>query len=69
MMDLINRGYTKGENPNEWYRGNWIIRYIKEEIEFYENTEKNGLAKYYHGKLNEVDIELILDEIDELEMN
>lgn len=68
MMNLVNRGYIKGENPNEWFRGNWTIRYLGNEIEIFENVDKVKSAKYYKTKINEIDLETILDEIDELEL-
>lgn len=68
MMNLINRGYTKGENPNEWFRGNWTIRYLGDEVEIFENSDIVQSAKYYKAKINEIDLELVLDAIAESEM-
>lgn len=68
MMNLINRGYTKGENPNEWFRGNWTIRYLGDEVEIFENADIVQSAKYYKAKINEIDLELVLDAIAESEM-
>lgn len=65
MMYLINRGFIKGDNPNEWYRDNWIIRYFDSEVEIFENKFDKRSGKYYKGNIDEIDMELILDEIDE----
>ena len=64
-MYLINRGFEKGDNPNEWYRGNWIIRYFGDEVEIYENKFCDRTGKYFKGNIDEIDLDCILDEIDE----
>ena len=41
---------AKGETSNEWFRGNWTVRYLGNEIEIFENADKVKSAKYYKSK-------------------
>ena len=61
---LMNRGFIKTENPNEYVRRDWTIRINGDIIEAFNDPDKNkGL--YYSGPVKLVDIEQLLIEIDE----
>ena len=61
---LMNRGFIKTENPNEYVRRDWTIRIIDDTVEAFNDPDRNkGL--YYSGPVKLVDIEQLLIEIDE----
>lgn len=64
-IQLMKRGFLKKESSNEWIRHGWTIRFYENYIEVFNDPDKVDSAKYFLGKLNEVDLETILDEIDE----
>ena len=65
---IYKRGFTNKFGENTYSRDNWIIRFYDNEVEIYENVVEYKLGKYFYGKTNEIDLDLILDEIDELGM-
>lgn len=64
MMWLIARGFSKTENPNEWSKDNWIVRFFEKEVEIFENNCENKVGKYYKGNVVDLDFEAIMEEID-----
>ena len=61
---LMDRGFIKTENPNEYVRRDWTIRIIDDTVEAFNDPDKNkGL--YYSGPVKLVDIEQLINEIDD----
>ena len=65
MMWLIYKGWKKSDNHNEWRKDNWVIRFLQNDVEIYEDNVENKVGKYFKGKIAEIDLGTILDEIDE----
>ena len=63
-MILLNRGYKKVNNLNEYVRGDWTVRFDNENIEVFNDPDKM-VGKYFVGPIDKVDIEQLLDEIDD----
>lgn len=61
---LINRGFIKTENPNEYVRRDWTIRISGDIIEAFNDPDKNK-GIYYSGPIKKIDLEQLLIEIDE----
>lgn len=60
---LINYGYSSMD-LNDWTKQNWTIRFDKTFIEVFNNPDKEK-GKYFIGKLNEININTILEEIED----
>lgn len=56
---LLNKGFIKTENPNEYKKDDWTVRWDSFNLEVYEDKG----WKYYKGDLLEVNLEEILNEI------
>ena len=61
---LINRGFIKTENPNEYVRRDWTIRISDDILEAFNDPDKNK-GVYYSGPIKKIDLEQLLIEIDE----
>ena len=61
---LMNRGFIKTENLNEYVRRDWTIRISDDILEAFNDPDKNK-GVYYSGPIKLVDIEQLLIEIDE----
>ena len=64
---LLNKGYKKTDNPNEYEKNGWIIRLDGDKIEVFNDPDKVP-GKYYYNSINNIAIELILLAIDKLDM-
>lgn len=62
------RGFLKSENPNEYVKGNWTVRWDTSLMEVFNDPEKTR-GVYYSGPLDLLDLESILDEIENFEFN
>ena len=61
---LMNRGFIKTENPNEYVRRDWTIRISDDILEAFNDPDKNK-GVYYSGPIKKIDLEQLIDEIDE----
>ena len=61
---LMNRGFIKTENLNEYVRRDWTIRINGDIIEAFNDPDKNK-GVYYSGPIKKIDLEQLLIEIDE----
>lgn len=63
---IMQEGFIKSENSNDFIKGNWTIRLDKDMIEIFNNPElESGL--YYCGPIGKVNLETIFDEIKNFE--
>ena len=61
---LMNKGFLKTENPNEYVKNNWTIRINNDTVEAFNDPDKSkGL--YYSGPVKLVDLEQLIKEIDD----
>ena len=59
---IMQEGFIKSENSNDFIKGNWTIRLDKDMIEIFNNPElENGL--YYCEPIGKVDLQAVLDDI------
>ena len=58
---IMQEGFIKSENSNDFIKGNWTIRLDKDMIEIFNNPElESGL--YYCDSINEINLsELFID--------
>lgn len=61
---LLNKGYKKTDNPNEYEKNGWIIRLDGDNIEVFNDPELVP-GKYYYNSTSKVDIDILLNEINE----
>jgi hypothetical protein len=64
IENIKNAGFLSTEDPNEYVKGNWIIRLEDEYIEVFSNPDKVIKAMYYYGKIDKVDIDAVLQDIE-----
>lgn len=61
---IMQEGFIKSENSNDFIKGNWTIRLDKDMIEIFNNPElESGL--YYCGKIGRVDMTTLFESIRE----
>ena len=58
-------GYTKTDNPREYVKANWTIRFDTEFIEAFNNPD-NESGWYFDAPIEKVDLEELLSEIDDM---
>ena len=61
---LLKAGYRPTGNLNEFRKIGWTVRIDGDMIEVFDDPE-SGAGKYYHGKINNTNVEQLLREIDE----
>lgn len=61
---LLNKGYKKTDNLNEYEKNGWVIRLDGDNIEVFNDPDKVP-GKYYYNSISKIDIEILLNEIDE----
>lgn len=60
---IMDRGFIETENPNEYVRGDWTIRFDEKSIEVFNDPDK-ATGVYYITSILRRELEEILDEID-----
>ena len=63
---LIERGFRK--EGQEYIRNNWTVRFDEDQIEIFNNPDKEE-GFYYIDSLEELHIKDLLDDIDDIERN
>ena len=63
---LLERGFRKEEQ--EYVRNNWSIRFDEDQIEIFNNPDKEE-GFYYIDSLEELNLNDLLDDIDYIEKN
>lgn len=63
---LIERGFRK--EGQEYIRNNWTVRFDEDQIEIFNNPDKEE-GFYYIDSLEELNIKDLLDDIDDIERN
>lgn len=63
---LIERGFRKEEQ--EYIRNNWTVRFDGDQIEIFNNPDKEE-GFYYIDSLEELNLKDLLDDIDDIERN
>ena len=63
---LIERGFRK--EGQEYIRNNWTVRFDEDQIEIFNNPDKEK-GFYYIDSLEELNIKDLLDDIDDIERN
>lgn len=58
-------GYLTTDNPREYVKANWTIRFDTEFIEAFDDPDESG-GWYFSSPINKVDLEQLLSEIDDL---
>lgn len=68
MIELIlERGFEKSETTNEYIRGNWIIRLDEDQIEIFNDPDKEK-GVYYLDSIEDINIVDLLDDIDDIDV-
>ena len=62
---LLKYGWVKSENQNEWSKYDWTTRILDNQVEIYNDIDKNKYPRYFSAKLGEIDFEIILEAIEE----
>ena len=62
---LLKYGWVKSDNLNEWTKYDWTARLLGEQVEIYNDIDKNKYPKYFSAKLGEIDLKIILEAIEE----
>lgn len=65
LNEILERGY-KQIDKNEFVKEGWTIRFDKDTIEVFDDPEI-GKGYYFSGKINKVDIETLLEEVELLD--
>ena len=63
---LLERGFRKEEQ--EYVRNNWSIRFDEDQIEIFNNPDKEE-GFYYIDSLEDLNLSDLLDDIDDIERN
>jgi len=68
MIELIlERGFQKTETQNEYVRGNWTIRLCDDQIEIFNDPDKEK-GIYYLDSICDVNIVDLLNDIDDIDV-
>ena len=68
MIELIlERGFQKTENSNEYIRGNWTIRLDDDQIEIFNDPDKEK-GVYYLDSICDINIVDLLNDIDDIDV-
>ena len=63
MEEILQyNGFMQTENPNEWIRGNWTIRFEGDFMEIFNDPDKE-IGKYFIGPAHKYKLRTILQEI------
>lgn len=60
---LMQNGFIKSENPNEYIKGCWTVRTEADEMEIFNDPDNCKEGLYYKGKIHEIDLQILLEEI------
>jgi len=60
---LLEYGFTRGENRDEWNKDTWNIRFFEDEMEIYEDINKEGGGRYLLTEIDAGILKEILEEI------
>lgn len=63
---LIERGFRK--EGQEYIRNDWTVRFDEDQIEIFNNPDKEE-GFYYIDSLEELNLKDLLDDIDDIERN
>lgn len=61
---LMQRGFIRDVEHNGWRKKDWIIRFVVNNIEVYNDPATKTINKYFCCDKSIVDLEDILDDID-----
>ena len=61
---LVQRGFLRDREHNGWRKNDWIIRFVNNDIEAYNDPVSKTINKYFYYNKSIVDLQDVLDEID-----
>lgn len=65
MEEIFKKyGYNNSLNENEWRKKNWTVRFGITEYEAFDNPGINRPGMYFKEKLENLDLEFLLNEIE-----
>lgn len=69
MINTLERyGFKKEPNENEYKRGDWTIRFDNDQLEIFNNPDKEE-GFYYIDSTDNIHMEDLLNDIDDIERN
>ena len=59
---LIQNGFVYNDDLKHWERGTWIIRFIQNMVEVFNDPETDD-GKYFMGNIYKIDLQSIIDDM------